>query len=79
MIPDIVWRWFTGGPHPHDQEILRCYQVTFSTPEGKVVLQHLIGQVYCQIYGGKDPIELAQANGRRSVVQEIMENATHRG
>lgn len=63
-------------------DVLRDYQVTFSTPEGQVVLQHLMDAVYCQVYTGHDPVELATQNGRRSVVHEILENidkATHPG
>ena len=50
------------------------YQVTFSTVQGQRVLQHLMDHVYCSIYEGKDPIEMAIHNGRRSLVQEILEN-----
>jgi hypothetical protein len=56
------------------EEVLRAYQITFSTPEGQVVLQHLMDAVYCQIYTGHDPVELAMQNGRRSVVHELLEN-----
>jgi hypothetical protein len=50
------------------------YRATFSTFHGERVLQHLLDGVYCQVYEGKDPIEAAHHNGRRSVVQEILEN-----
>jgi len=50
------------------------YQMTFSTPQGQRVLQHLMDYVYCTVYKGKDPIEMAIQNGRRSLVQEILEN-----
>lgn len=56
------------------EHVLRCYQVAFSTPEGQVVLQHLLDTVYCQVYEGKDSVELALHNGRRSVVHEMLEN-----
>ena len=55
-------------------EVLRSYQVAFSTAEGQVVLQHLLDAVYCQVYAGHDPVELAMQNGRRSVVHEMLEN-----
>jgi len=54
--------------------VLRAYQVTFSTPEGQVVLQHMMDHIYCQVYNGKDATEVAMHNGRRSVVHEILEN-----
>lgn len=50
------------------------YQLTFSTPSGIRVLTHLLDQVYCTIYEGTDPIAAATHNGRRSLVQEILEN-----
>lgn len=67
--------WLTRRWQPVVTEnVLRAYQVAFSTPEGQVVLQHLMDAVYCQVYQGKDPVELAIQNGRRSVVHEILEN-----
>jgi hypothetical protein len=48
--------------------------VTFSTAQGQLVLQHLLDEVYCQTCPVQDPIALAMHNGRRSVVQEILEN-----
>lgn len=50
------------------------YQVTFSTPHGQRVLQHLMDQVYCMVYEGTDSLAMAMHNGRRSLVQEILEN-----
>jgi hypothetical protein len=64
------------------QDVLQAYQLTFSTAEGRVVLQHLMDAVYCQVYTGHDPVALAIQNGRRSVVHEILENldkSTHPG
>lgn len=55
-------------------DILRSYHATFSTPDGRVVLQHLLDEVYCQTCPTHDPIALATHNGRRSVVQELLEN-----
>lgn len=70
-----VLGWLTRKWQPVVTEnVLRAYQVTFSTAEGQVVLQHLMDAVYCQVYQGKDPVELAIQNGRRSVVHEILEN-----
>ena len=55
-------------------ELLHAYQVTFSTPHGQLVLQHLLNEIYCQTCPTLEPIALAAHNGRRSVVQEILEN-----
>lgn len=58
---------------PHSS-LAQDYQVTFSTEHGRRVLTHLLDAVYCQVYEGCDPIEAAMHNGRRSLVQEILEN-----
>lgn len=55
-------------------DVLRAYAATFSTPDGRVVLQHLMDEVYCTTCPTNDPIALATHNGRRSVVQELLEN-----
>lgn len=55
------------------EELLRCYQITFSTPEGQRVLQHLLDNVYCRVYEGSDTNLVLLHNGRRSVIQEILE------
>jgi len=34
----------------------------------------LLDAVYCTVYEGRDPIEAAMHTGRRSLVQEILEN-----
>jgi len=57
-----------------DPALAQAYQVTFSTAQGQLVLQHLMDEVYCQICPSIDPIALALHNGRRSVIQEILEN-----
>ena len=54
--------------------LLESYYITFSTFHGQQVLNHLMDSVYCTTYEGRDPIEAALHNGRRSVVQEILEN-----
>ncbi len=48
-------------------------QVTFSTPHGRRYLKFMIDNIYASIYEGKDSIEMATHNGRRSVVHEILE------
>jgi hypothetical protein len=57
-----------------DPSLAQAYQVTFSSLHGRQVLQHLLDEVYCQTCPVTDPIALATHNGRRSVVQEILEN-----
>lgn len=57
-----------------DPHLAQAYQVTFSSLQGREVLQHLLDEVYCQTCPMNDPIALATHNGRRSVVQEILEN-----
>jgi hypothetical protein len=57
-----------------DPQLGQAYLITFSTIQGRQVLQHLLDEVYCQTCPVHDPIALATHNGRRSVVQEILEN-----
>ncbi len=59
---------------PHGDELDQAYQVTFSTPQGQLVLQHLLNEVYCQVCLSTDPIVLATHNARRTVVHEMLEN-----
>lgn len=67
--------WLTRKwSRPNIDELDRAYQVTFSTVYGQMVLQHLLNEVYCQVCPTRDPIDLATHNGRRSLVQEILEN-----
>ena len=54
--------------------LLQDYLVTFSTPHGRRVLTHLLDQVYCTTYEGQDQVAMAIHTGRRSLVQEILEN-----
>lgn len=71
MIRDWLARKWQREPQP---TLTQDYQATFSTPHGQRVLQHLIDQVYCTVYEGKDSVEMAMHNGRRAVIQEILEN-----
>lgn len=59
---------------PASEELIQAYRVTFSTLHGQLVLQHLLNEVYCQTCPEHDPLALATHNGRRTVVQEILEN-----
>ena len=56
------------------QALLKAYQVTFSTLEGRQVLQQMIDQTYATICESANPIDLAAHNARRSVVHEILQN-----
>jgi len=55
------------------KDVLHAYRVTFDSLHGRVVLQHLLDEVYCQVCPTHDPIDLATHNGRRSVVHEMLE------
>lgn len=59
---------------PPVEELDQAYQVTFSTPQGQLVLQHLLNEVYCQVCLSTDPIVIATHNARRTVVHEMLEN-----
>ena len=56
------------------QKLAGDYQATFSSEPGQRVLRHLLDNVYCSVYEGKDVIEAAHHNGRRSVIQEVLQN-----
>jgi hypothetical protein len=49
-----------------------AYMHCFNSIYGKVVIQDLLDNVYCTVYEGNDPIEMATHNGRRSAVHEIL-------
>jgi hypothetical protein len=55
-------------------ELVRAYHATFASPQGQLVLQHLLDTVYFSVYEGKDHHEAAVHNARRSVVHEILLN-----
>lgn len=54
--------------------LLQSYQLAFNNYHAQVVLQHLLDDIYCTVYKGTDPIELAYHNGRRSVIDDILRN-----
>lgn len=54
-------------------EVEQAYRVTFSTPHGQLVLQHMLDNVYCTVYDGFDPIACITHNARRTLVHEIIE------
>lgn len=56
-----------------DANLAESYRATFDTFHGRLVLKHLLDNVYCTVYEGKDPIEMAVHDGRRSVIHEILE------
>lgn len=56
-----------------EADLTGAYRATFQTFHGQRVLNHLLDNVYCTIYEGTDPVEMAVHNGRRSVVHEILE------
>lgn len=56
-----------------DPTLAQAYRATFGSFDGQRVLRHLVDNVYATIYEGRDPIEMAIHNGRRSMVHEILE------
>ena len=65
------WRDWTADA------LLQDYHAAFHTGPGQRVLGHMLDTVYCQVVLSRDPMELAFHNGRRSVLQEILENLQH--
>lgn len=67
--------WLTGKwARQIDPSLLEDYRVVFNTDSGRRVLRHWMDSIYCTTYHGTDPIACATHNGRRSVIQEILEN-----
>lgn len=64
-------RWLQQDPY----SLQKAYLVTFSTPEGQMVLQDLVDRVYATVCYEQD--KLAAHNGRRSLVHEILQNIEH--
>lgn len=71
-----ILRWILGERWhaPSADALLVDYQRTFGTPEGQRVLRHLVETNFFPVYGGLSAEELWQHNGRRSLVQELLEN-----
>src|SRR3990170_2289347 len=78
MKPIVDWlttKWRRPAqPELEPARLLHAYGVTFGSPQGQVVLQHLLDQVYCTVYEGTDPQAALVHNARRSVVHEILES-----
>ena len=68
------WLKTLWTPPKTHKDILLAYSMTFRTPFGAIVLEHLMDEVYCTICPEDSPTALAEHNGRRSVVDEILRN-----
>ena len=69
-ITDWLSRKWRKEPQP---ELARAYLLTFSTAEGRMVLQDWLDEIYCQTCPLNDPLALAEHNGQRKFVQRILE------
>jgi len=69
-----VWLRDKWGRGDDAQTLAGNYQATFASEPGQRVLRHLLDNVYCSVYEGKDAIEGAHHNGRRSVIHDILLN-----
>lgn len=56
-----------------EQARQRAYLI-FLSPEGELVLNDLLDNVYCQVIPNPDPLEALALEARRTVVHEILEN-----
>jgi hypothetical protein len=65
------WRawWQTNDEPKTDEQRLHGYRAIPDT-----VIEHLDESIYSTVYEGKDPLELAHHNGRRSAIHEIFMN-----
>lgn len=62
-------KWTRKG----EDDLKQAYLAAFSSFHGRLVLEHLLSNVYFTVYEGTDPVAAALHNGRRSVVHEILE------
>lgn len=69
-----VAEWLGYKWRTHDPQLLEAYRATFSSQQGRRVLQHLLDSTYCVVYEGTDPLAAVAHNARRSVVHEILMN-----
>lgn len=70
-----VAEWLAHLWQPLDNtRLLGAYNVTFGSEPGALVLQHMMDTIYCTVYEGSDPVQLAYHNGRRSAVEDILRN-----
>jgi hypothetical protein len=58
------------------QSIQHAYQRLFASPDGQVVMQHLLDNIFCTVYEGSEPDGAVIHNARRAVVLEILQNST---
>lgn len=75
---NFIERWMSRRgaiPPPHD-DVLSAYQRLFTSPDGQVVMQHLLDNIFCLVYEGTDVQETVIHNARRTVVMEILQNST---
>lgn len=76
MISLMQWWKTRHTPRLAHEEIRKAYQRCFATPDGQVVMKHLLDNIYGIVYEGTDQHEAAILNWRRTVVYEILDNAT---
>ncbi len=73
MNPWLV-EWFKQKwTRPKEDDLKQAYIATFSSFHGRIVLDHLLTNIYMTLYEGTDPVAAAVHQGRRSVVHEILE------
>jgi hypothetical protein len=71
---DSWWRNSRWKKQQDDAQLLEAYRETFATDFGKIVLNHLLGSIYCSTYEGNDPTLALVHNARRGVIEEILQN-----
>jgi len=70
----ILKRWLTRKWQQPSSDTLQAYHATFSSPDGQLVLAHLLDNIYFQAPVTTDPNTALVNNARRSVIQEILVN-----
>lgn len=73
-----VRRWLARKWQPPDTaQLLQDHLEVFGSPAGRRLLSHWLDRVYCTVYEGTDPRQATLHEGRRSFVQELLENLDH--
>ena len=58
---------------PDEKNLTQAYQIVFSTPHGRLLLDHWLSEVYCTVSLTSDHVDLATLNGQRAFLHIILE------
>ncbi len=70
LIEWLIQKW----TRKKEDDLKQAYLACFSSFHGRIVLEHLLTNIYMTVYEGNNPIEAAHHNGLRACVHQILEN-----